>query len=306
MNYKTKDGLSEAIDRLRSELGVIKEELRIIDMRKPALESRSQRIGEALQTLIGDGSTGDPRWLQLPRITEGGIERIDPLSLASEPMQYVQKTPKHKVGPATRPEISDEAVLAMADFAQRSTRPVKSSELYENLLSKGLMVPIETEMPYKSFAITLRNIRQDFIEYDRASKTWSLKDRSPKAKLREALEKSDGTRVVSSHSIGVPREEHAFVKAVNGVFKEHRWEPMGAGRLYDELSEKRDFGLIPGAGNLADFTSTLGSYNDFFSLDEATGNYRSLRPETPAKQDFSTGVQGLYTVKSNGGVNTMA
>ena len=62
MNIRTKDGLTDVIEGLRSELGAIKEELRVIDMRKPALESRAERIAEAIQTLVGDGSTGDPRF----------------------------------------------------------------------------------------------------------------------------------------------------------------------------------------------------------------------------------------------------
>src|SRR5438477_3146489 len=98
MNYKTKDGLTEAIDRLRSELGVIKEELRVIELRKPALESRSNRIAEALQMLMGDGSTGDPRWMQLPRITEGGLDTGDQLAVGMpEPMhERLRRGPKPK------------------------------------------------------------------------------------------------------------------------------------------------------------------------------------------------------------------
>jgi hypothetical protein len=307
-NNKTKDGLTDAVDRLRSELGVIKEELRVIEMRKPGLESRAQRITEALQMLMGDGSTGDPRWLQMPRIGEGGIERAESSYDGMSAAPRVVKE-KHHVGPLKRPEISEEAILAMADFAERSKRPVKSAELYEYLVRDGLMEPIETEMPYKSFAITLRNVHQEFIDYDRASKTWSPRDRSPKAKLKEALEKGDGTRVTSSQTLGMSREEHPFVKAVNGVFKANRWEPLAINRMYDELSEKRDFGLIPGVGSIAEFASSLSNYSDFFEWDGTTATYRAIKtdtkPEIPASRpsvEVSSGVAGLYTVKSNGGV----
>ncbi len=302
MNYKSKDGLTEAIERLRSELGVIKEELRVIEMRKPALESRAQRIAEALQMLMGDGSTGDPRWLQLPRITEIGLDRGEPVVAgmpASTPRAF-----KPKPGPLKRPEFSPEALAAMGEYTRQANRPVKSAELYEYLVREQLLEPIETEMPYKSFAITLRNIEQEYIDYDRNTKTWSLKDRSPKAKLKEALEKGDGTRVVSSHQLGVTREEHPFVKAVNSVFKLHRWESLSANQLFDELSEKRDFGLIPGAGSLSDFTTTMGTYTDFFDYDEETETYKPLKQET-SRPDFPTGVPGLYTVKSNGNLTTV-
>ena len=307
MNYKTKDGLSEAIERLRSELGMIKEELRVIEMRKPALESRAERIGEALTMLIGDGSTGDPRWMSLPRIGERGLERDHEEPAAGgypSAAPRVGRPPKHQVGPIKKPEITEDAIIAMAEYSEKNRRPVKSAELYEFLVREGLMEPIDTEMPYKSFAITLRNVRQDFIEYDRASKTWNLKDRSPKAKLKEALENAgSGTRVVSSHSLGLSRDEHPFVKAVSGVFKANRWEPLTINRLYDELSEKRDFGLIPGVGSLAEFAVTLGNYQDFFPFDEAAGTYRAInRQENSNKQEVSAGVPGLYTVKSNSGV----
>src|SRR5581483_2465526 len=228
MNYKPKDGLSDAIERLRSELGMIKEELRVIEIRRPALESRAQRIGEALQMLIGDGSTGDPRWLQMPRVTEGGLGNVEEGNTNYAPVQRVPRIQK-QIGPLKKPEISEDAIIAMAEYTDKIHRPVKSAELYEYLVKEGMMEPIETEMPYKSFAITLRNVRQDFIEYDRATKTWSLKDRSPKANLKEALENTDGsTRIVSSNSMGLSREEHPFVKAVTGVFKSNRWEPMTA------------------------------------------------------------------------------
>ncbi len=304
---KPKDGLTDAVDRLRSELGVIKEELRVIEIRKPALESRAQRISEALQMLMGDGSTGDPRWLQMPRITDVGIEREESSYDTMHSVTHKVGRPKHQIGPIKKPEITEESILAMADFAERSKRPLKSAELYEYLVGEGLMEPIETEMPYKSFAITLRNVHQEYIDYDRATKTWSPKDRSPKAKLREALEKGDGTRVTSSHTIGLSREEHPFVKAVNGVFKANRWEPMAINRLYDELSEKRDFGLIPGVGSVADFAASLASYNDFFEWDGTTATYRAIKtdakPEMPVpRPEVSSGVAGLYTVKSNGGV----
>jgi hypothetical protein len=308
---RTKDGLTDAVDRLRSELGVIKEELRVIEMRKPGLESRAQRISEALQMLMGDGSTGDPRWMQMPRIGEGGIERAEPSYDGMQSSTPKVARQKHQIGPVKKPEISDESILEMAAFAERSKRPVKSAELYEHLVREGLMEPIETEMPYKSFAITLRNVHQEFIDYDRASKTWSPRDRSPKAKLKEALEKGDGTRVTSSNTLGMSREEHPFVKAVNGVFKANRWEPMTINRMYDELSEKRDFGLIPGVGSIAEFASSLSNYNDYFEWDGTTATYHAIkpevkseiRPEMPApRQEVSSGVAGLYTVKSNGGV----
>ena len=304
-NNKSKDGLTDAVDRLRSELGVIKEELRVIEMRKPALESRAQRISEALQTLMGDGSNGDPRWLQMPRITEGGLERSEPSydGIASVTPKIVRQ--KHQIGPLKKPEITQESIEAMAAFSDRTNRPVKSAELYEYLVGEGLMEPIETEMPYKSFAITLRNVHQELIEYDRATKTWSTKDRSPKAKLKEALGKGDGTRVVSSQNLGMTREDHPFVKAVNGVFKANRWEPLTINRMFDELSEKRDFGLIPGAGSLAEFASSLANYSDFFQFDDSTQTYRALKQEvaTPRpSSEVSSGVAGLYTVKSNGGV----
>ncbi len=305
---KTKDGLTDAVDRLRSELGVIKEELRVIEMRKPGLESRAQRISEALQMLMGDGSTGDPRWMQMPRIGEGGIERDEPsYDGMSSTAPRAPKPQKHHIGPLKRPEISDESILAMAAYAERSRRPVKSAELYEYLVGENLMEPIETEMPYKSFAITLRNVHQEFIDYDRASKTWSPRDRSPKAKLKEALEKGDGTRVTSSNNLGLTREDHPFVKAVNGVFKANRWESLSINRMYDELSEKRDFGLIPGVGSIAEFASSLSSYNDFFEWDGSTATYSAIKPEVkpeiPAsKPEISSGVAGLYTMKSNGGV----
>ena len=250
MNIRTKDGLTDVIDGLRTELGAIKEELRVIEIRKPALESRAERIAEAIQTLVGDGSTGDPRWLQLPRITDAGIDRggssIAP-SVAERPVHRQ----KRQIGPIRKPEISEDAILAMADYTEHARRPVKSAELYEYLVREGLMEAIETEMPYKSFAITLRNVEQDFIEYDRATKTWNLRDRSPRAKLKEALGKGDGTRVVSSNNLAMNRAEHPFVKAVLGVFKDHRWETLSARYLYDELSEKREFGLIPGVGSLS-------------------------------------------------------
>jgi hypothetical protein len=306
-NTKSKDGLTDAVDRLRSELGVIKEELRVIEMRKPALESRAQRISEALQMLMGDGSNGDPRWMQMPRITEGGIDRSD--SSESGSTYDTPRAPrvKHQVGPLKRPEITEESILEMASFAERSKHPVKSAELYEHLVSNGFMEPIETEMPYKSFAITLRNVHQEFIDYDRGTKTWSPRDRSPKAKLKEALEKGDGTRITSSNNLGISRDEHPFVKAVNGVFKANRWEPLAINRMYDELSEKRDFGLIPGVGSIADFASSLANYSDFFQWDGSSATYRAIKPEVkpeiPAsKPEISSGVAGLYTVKSNGGV----
>jgi hypothetical protein len=258
--------------------------------------------------LMGDGSTGDPRWLQMPRITEGGIERnehsYDGISSSTPKIAR----PKHQIGPLKKPEITEESILAMAEFAEKSKHPVKSAELYEFLVQAGLMEPIETEMPYKSFAITLRNVHQEFIEYDRATKTWSPKDRSPKAKLKEALEKGDGTRVTSSNTLGLSREEHPFVKAVNGVFKANRWEPMAINRMYDELSEKRDFGLIPGVGSVSEFASSLASYNDFFKWDGSTATYSAIKtetkPEIPASRPeiSSSGVAGLYTVKTNGGV----
>jgi len=310
MNIRTKDGLTDAIEGLRSELGAIKEELRVIDMRKPALESRAERIAEAIQTLVGDGSTGDPRWMSLPRVIETGLERPTPSFAAapSEPRAIVHRE-KRQIGPIRKPEITEDAILAMADFTEHSRRPVKSAELYEYLVKEGMMEPIETEMPYKSFAITLRNVQQEFIEYDRASKTWNLKDRSPRAKLKEALEKGDGTRVLSSNNIGVPRSEHPFVKAVTAVFKEHRWEPLTANRLYDELSEKRESGLIPGVGSLAEFATTLTNYSDFFPYDDAVQTYRATKPESSSRETVSSnkievaaGVPGLYTVKSNGGV----
>ncbi len=305
-NTKPKDGLTDAVDRLRSELGIIKEELRVIEMRKPALESRAQRISEALQMLMGDGSTGDPRWMQMPRVTEGGLDRDESVLNYSPPTPRVPRE-KHQIGPLKKPEITEDAILSMADYAERSKHPVKSAELYEHLVREGLMEPIDTEMPYKSFAITLRNVSQEFIEYDRGTKTWSPKDRSPRAKLREALEKGDGTRVTSSNSLGLSREDHPFIKAVNGVFKANRWEPMAINRLYDELSEKRDFGLIPGVGSIADFATSLASYNDFFQWDDSTATYRAIKPEAkpeiPASRpEVSAGVAGLYTVKSNGGV----
>jgi len=315
MNYRKSDGLSEAIDRLRSELGVIKEELRVIDLRRPALESRSTRIQEALATLMGDGSTGDPRWMSLPRITERGLEQRGQdqgeHSYGGDATPHVQQRrgPKPKAGPLRKPEITEDAVLSMAVYLQGTDRPIKSSELYEHLVKEGQMEPIETEMPYKSFAITLRNIHQDLIEYSRATKTWTLKDPSPKEKLSQAREKGDGTRVVSSHSLPVNRDEHLFVKTVSNIFKENQYEPLKAARIYDELSEKRDFGLIPGVGNLADFTTTLASYRDFFPSDENTGLYRISRPEHSANRDerssrseVPVGGAGLYTVKSNGGV----
>jgi hypothetical protein len=302
MNYKSKDGLSEAIDRLRSELGVIKEELRVIDLRKPALESRATRIAEALQMLMGDGSTGDPRWMQLPRITEGGLDSGDALA-AGMPEPIVRRGPKPKVGPLKRPEISEDALIAMSYFIQSSNRQVKSSELYEYLVAEGKMEPIETEMPYKSFAITLRNIHQDFIEYDRATKTWNLKGPSPKDKLRAALEKGDGTRVVSSHSAPANREDHLFVKVLSTIFRDNRWEPLTAGRIYDELTDKREFGLIPGVDSFAEFASTLSSYGDFFRHDEGTNTYTTSRQDLAPKQESPAGAPGLYTVKStNGGV----
>jgi hypothetical protein len=303
MNYRSKsDGLSEAIDKLRAELGVIKEELRVIDLRRPALESRATRIQEALTTLMGDGSTGDPRWMSLPRITQGGLEQNGEAYDAG-PRPVIHRGPKQKAGPLHKPEISEDAVIAMALYLQSNDRSVKSSELYEHLIKEGQMEPIETEMPYKSFAITLRNIHQDLIEYSRATKTWTLKDRSPKEKLREALEKGGGTRVVSSHSLPVNREDHLFVKTVSNIFKENHWESLKANRIYDELSEKRDFGLIPGVGNLADFKATLAAYQDFFSVDETTGLYRATRPEnSSSKYEVANGAPGLYTVKQNGGV----
>ncbi len=310
MNIRTKDGLTDVIEGLRTELGAIKEELRVIDMRKPALESRMERIAEAIQTLVGDGSTGDPRWMSLPRITEVGLERsASSLTAApAEPRVAVHRE-KRQIGPLRKPEITEDAILAMANYTEHSRRPVKSAELYEYLVKEGMMEPIETEMPYKSFAITLRNVQQEFIEYDRASKTWNLKDRSPRAKLKEALEKGDGTRVLSSNNIGVARTEHPFVKAVTAVFKEHRWEPLAANRLYDELSEKRESGLIPGVGSLAEFTTTLTNYSDFFPYDDASQTYRATKPESSSRETVSSpklevaaGVPGLYTVKSNGGV----
>src|SRR5437667_11523193 len=107
MNYRSKDGLSEVIEKLRSELGVIKEELRVIELRKPALESRATRIGEALQPLMGDGSTGDPGWMQMPRITEAGLEsgeRVD----GGFPEPIVRRRgPKPKVEQLTLPDISE-------------------------------------------------------------------------------------------------------------------------------------------------------------------------------------------------------
>ncbi|HEX5317294.1 MAG TPA: hypothetical protein VFX22_11645 [Candidatus Kapabacteria bacterium] len=309
MNIRTKDGLTDVIEGLRSELGAIKEELRVIDMRKPALESRAERIAEAISTLVGDGSNGDPRWMSLPRITEVGLERnASSYSASSEPRATVHRE-KRQIGPIRKPEISEDAILAMADYTEHTGRPVKSSELYEYLVKEGIMEPIETEMPYKSFAITLRNVQQEFIEYDRASKTWNLKDRSPRTKLKEALEKSDGTRVLSSNTIGLSRIEHPFVKAVTAVFKEHRWEPLSANRLYDELSEKRESGLIPGVGSFVEFVTTLTNYGDFFPIDESTQTYRVTKPEqapretvTSSKIEVAAGVPGLYTVKSNGGV----
>ena len=306
MNYRSKaDGLSEAIDRLRSELGVIKEELRVIDLRKPALESRATRIAEALSTLMGDGSTGDPRWMQLPRITEGGLQTSDDLAIS--PAAYaprIPRSPKQKAGPLVKPEISEEAIEAMAEFIQSTGHSVKSSELYEHLLKVGKMAPIETEMPYKSFAITLRNIHQDLIEYSRATKTWSLRDLPPKAKLREALEKGDGsTRVVSSYSAPQNRDEHMFVKTVMGIFKENRYEALAGNRIFDELTDTREFGLIPGVSTLAEFSATLGSYRDFFPQDPNTGLFRAIRPEIPAtRSETPVGAPGLYTVKPNGGV----
>ncbi|HEY3876124.1 MAG TPA: hypothetical protein VGM92_11655 [Candidatus Kapabacteria bacterium] len=299
---KVKDGLTDAVDRLRSELSVINEELRVIEMRKPALESRAQRISEALQTLIGDGSTGDPRWLQMPRIGEGGLERDEQPThshYTEAPHQRVGR-PKHQIGPVKKPEITEDAIISMAEYSEKVGRPLKSAELYEHLVGAGLLEPIETEMPYKSFAITLRNIAQDFIEYDRGTKTWSPKDRSPRAKLREALEKGDGTRVVSSNSMGVSRDEHPFVKAVNSVFKSNRWEQLSASRLYDELSERPNFGLIPGVGSVADLATSLSSYKDYFLYDDSTNTYKAAKPEA-SKPEVSAGVQGLYTVRSNNG-----
>src|ERR1035437_8749589 len=173
MNIRTKDGLTDVIEGLRTELGAIKEELRVIDMRRPALESRSERIAEAISTLVGDGATGDPRWMSLPRVTELGLERNgSAYSAPAEPRATVHRE-KRQVGPIRKPEISEDAILAMANYAEHTGRPVKSSELYEYLVKEGIMEPIETEMPYKSFAITLRNVQQEFIEYDRASKTWN-------------------------------------------------------------------------------------------------------------------------------------
>jgi hypothetical protein len=303
MNYKSKDGLSEAIERLRSELSGIKEELRVIELRKPALESRAQRISEALQTLMGDGSTGDPRWMQLPRVSERGLVSSEEAPAAGGyPDEYPRRRgPKPKVGPLKRPEISEEALIEMSYFIQSSNRPVKSSELYEHLVGEGKMEPIETEMPYKSFAITLRNIHQDFIEYDRATKTWNQKGPSPKDKLRAAMEKGDGTRVVSSHSLTSNREDHLFVKVLSTIFRDNRWEPLTAGRIYDELTDKREFGLIPGVGNFLEFASTLSSYTDFFDHDESTNTYSATRQDLAPKQESPVSAAGLYTVKSSNG-----
>lgn len=303
MNYRTKgDGLTDAIERLRSELGVIKEELRVIDLRKPALESRATRITEALSTLIGDGSTGDPRWMQLPHITERGLDHGESFSgeMHEPPAHRGPGRPPKKVGPLKKPEISEEALVAMSYFVQRSTRPVKSSELYEHLVAGGLMERIDTEMPYKSFAITLRNIRQDLIEYDRGSKTWTLRDRSPKTKLREALEKGDGTRIISSHQLPVNREDNLFVRTVANIFRSHRFEALNAMQIYDEVTEHRDYALIPGAGDLSEFTATMDSYKDFFPLDES-GQYHCTRQDLAQKPE-NAGAPGLYTVKHNGGV----
>ncbi|MDP4199012.1 MAG: hypothetical protein Q8922_13170 [Bacteroidota bacterium] len=308
MNYRTKgDGLTDAIERLRAELGVIKEELRVIDLRKPALESRATRITEALSTLIGDGSTGDPRWMSLPRITELGLEHGEQLAAGSPDMVAHRSPgrPAKKVGPLKKPEISEDALIAMSYYVQRSNRPVKSSELYEHLVAQGLMERIDTEMPYKSFAITLRNIRQDYIEYDRGSKTWTLRDRSPKTKLREALEKGDGTRIISSHQLTVNREDNLFVRTVLNIFKSHRFESLSAMQVYDELTENRDYALIPGAGNLNEFTTTMEGYKDFFPIDES-GLYHCTRQDLVQKPadnaGANAGAPGLYTVKHNGGV----
>jgi hypothetical protein len=302
MNYQSKsDGLTEAIERLRSELGAIKEELRVIDLRRPALESRAKRISEALSTLMGDGSTGDPRWMQLPRVTQSGLEDSSDIAAGGAPREYSPRIHKPKAGPAKKPEISEDAVIAMAYYIQNAERPVKSSELYEHLVKAGQLEPIDTEMPYKSFAITLRNVRQELIEYSRNSKTWTCKDRSPKAKLREAMEKGDGTRVVSSHSLPSNREDHVFVKALTDIFRNNHWDGLSATRLYDELSDRREFGLIPGVGSVADFTATLTSYNDFFPFDAESNLYQSEKQDVKATE-ISSGVPGLYTVKQNGGV----
>ena len=308
MTYKSKsDGLTDAIDKLRAELGVIKEELRVIDLRKPALESRAKRITEALSTLMGDGSTGDPRWMQLPRITENGLDDLTehPLAVGAS-RDLMHRKPKVKSGPSKKPEISEGAVSAMVRYIQEANRPVKSSELYEHLVATGQMEPIETEMPYKSFAITLRNIQQEHIEYSRNSKTWAARDRSPKAKRREALEKADGTRVVSSQSLPLNREDHLFVKTLTDIFRDNHWDSLSVTRLYDDLSERREFGMIPGIESFADFTVMLGSYSDFFSFDDETQLYRYVKQEPAFKSETVSGVQGLYTVRQNGGVAVTA
>jgi hypothetical protein len=297
MNYRSKDGLTDAIDRLRSELSVIKEELRVIELRKPALESRATRIQEALSTLIGDGSTGDPRWLQMPRITEGGLAKEEDIA-AGGPYEPRVREPKIKkqIGPAKRPEISEDAIVAMSYYIQKANHPVKSAELYEYLVAENLMERIDTEMPYKSFAITLRNIRQDYIDYDRNTKTWTSKAPSPKEKLREALEGKNGARVVSSHAMPVGREDNLFVKTVAKIFRTNRFEPMTPTRLYDELTEQREYALIPGAGSLSEFTSTMESFKDFFPNED--GNYRITRQDlAPAPETNGAGAPGLYTVK---------
>ena len=93
----------------------------------------------------------------------------------------------------------------------------------------------------------------------------------------------------------VNREDNLFVRTVANIFKSHRFDSLSAMQIYDEVTEHRDYALIPGAGNLNEFTTTMEGSKDFFPQDE-TGMYYCTRQDLAQKPE-SAGAPGLYTVR---------
>src|SRR5581483_7921666 len=240
------DTLSRVVEELRTELGEVRAELKAIEVRGPALRSREERIAQALDTLVGEGSTGDPAWLKVPRITNEGLERCH------APAPRKDKT---KASPRAKMQLTDGHVLEAAIFIQSKGRPQRSAEIFQHLVHGGfLTVPEGSEMPTKAFGIRLGSIDQNLIVYDRTNKTWSLKDPSPKEKLRRHKSNPE-TRILPSSPIA--RKDHLFVRIVKRIL-DRTGTAMSSQSIYAELQEERDFRLNPQpVETYIDFIGTL-------------------------------------------------